>query len=79
MTTIRPAVESDTATIEALLAPEILRGSLRQAWLARWWALLSIAAQDALAASLSETALGALEGGGGPEPSLGDLLLDAVP
>lgn len=60
-------------------APEVLRESLRQAWLARWCALLSVAAQEALAASLTEPGLALLDGAAGPEPTVGDLLLDGGP
>ena len=47
------------------------------AWAARWWALLSVAAQEALAASLVEPSLQLLDGWDAAEPSLDDLLLDA--
>ena len=40
-------------------------------------ALLSVSAQDALAASLTEDSLALLDGTDGTEPTLGDLLLDA--
>ena len=60
-------------------APPALRESLRQAWLARWWGLLSVAAQDALAASSVETGFALLDGADGPEPPPGDLLLDGGP
>ena len=67
----------DLAAAKAREAPELLRASLRHAWAARWWALLSVAAQDALAASLTEPSLALLDGEDGAEPTLGDLLLDA--
>ena len=34
-------------------APPLLRASARQAWANRWWGLLSVAVQDALAATLT--------------------------
>ena len=67
----------DLAASKARGAPETLQASLRVAWAARWWALLSVAAQEALAASLVEPALQLLDGWDAAEPSLDDLLLDA--
>ena len=55
----------------------LLRQSARAAWHNRWWGLLSVAAQDALAASLSESVVRVLEGHDGIEPPIGDVLLDA--
>ena len=67
----------DLAASKARAAPELLQASLRVAWAARWWALLSVAAQEALAASLVEPSLQLLDGWDAAEPSLDDLLLDA--
>ena len=67
----------DLAASKARAAPELLQASLRVAWAARWWALLSVAAQEALAPSLVEPSLQLLGGWDAAEPSLDDLLLDA--
>ena len=60
-------------------APAPLRRSAEAAWRTRWWGLLSIAAQDALAATLNREGHLAL---GGPAPDedvpLGDVLVDAA-
>ena len=64
----------------AAAAPVLLRGSARQAWANRWWGLLSIAVQDALAATLCREGHLAL---GGPTANedipLADVLLAAAP
>ena len=60
-------------------APEVLRASLRAAWAARWWGLLSVAQQGALAASLGEALVLLPEGFDGEAPPLGDVLLDRAP
>ena len=56
-------------------APAVLKASLRQRWAARWWALLSVSAQDALAASLAEESLRLLDGRDAEAPPLSDVLL----
>ena len=56
-------------------APALLRASARMAWASRWWALLSVAQQIALAATLSEDALGGLDGFSGEPPPLAKVLL----
>ena len=65
------------AGAKARSAPAPLRASAAQAWRARWWGLLSVAAQGAFAATLAEDAVLALEGMDGPPPVLADVLLDA--
>ena len=65
------------ASRKASDAPDVLRASLFQAWSARWWGILSVAAQDALAASLGEALVCLPEGFDGEAPLLGDVLLDA--
>ena len=56
-------------------APALMRSSAGAAWRSRWWGLLSIAAQDALAASLLREGHRALGGAAGhDEPCLADVL-----
>ena len=55
-------------------AQDTLREALRHAWASRWRALLAVAAQDALAASLAEASFRLLDGHDAEEPPLGDLL-----
>ena len=70
------ALVRDLASAKARDAPEVLRGSLFYGWVSRWWALLSMAQQTALAASLSEEHMGVLHGTAADEPPLADVLLD---
>ena len=64
--------------IRAAEAPRLLRASAAQAWSNRWWGFLSIAVQDALAATLSLEGQCALGGcSADPDVPLGDVLLDA--
>ena len=56
---------------------EILCASLAAGWYSRWWAILSVASQDALAASLSEASLRLLDAADGLVPTIDDVLLDA--
>ena len=61
-------------------APQLLRASAQAAWTARWWGLLSVAVQDALAASLARDghlALGGFREDG--DLPLADLLSHASP
>ena len=55
-------------------APVLLRESLRSAWAARWWGLLSVAAQDALAGSLAEAPTRVLAEFDAVEPPLDEVL-----
>jgi hypothetical protein len=60
---------------KARAAPALLRGAARAAWLARWWGLLSVAAQSALAATLRGAPALALGGASGEdELDLGEVL-----
>ena len=62
-------------TLRTRRAPRVLRASAAQAWDRRWWALISVAAQDAVAASLVEGAVAAWPSPTGfDEPHLGDVL-----
>ena len=61
-------------------APRPLRTSAAQAWSNRWWGALSVAAQDALAATLSLEGHLALGGpAADPDVPLGDVLDFAAP
>ena len=63
---------------KARSAPALLRQSARAAWLSRWWGLLSVAAQSALAATLGGASALALGGPvGDEEVPLGDVLDEA--
>ena len=57
------------ATARARAAPSCIRASARHAWSTRWWTLLSVAQQSALAASLTDDAVGAVPGCDGEAPS----------
>ena len=60
---------------KARAAPALLRSSARAAWLSRWWGLLSVAAQSALASTLTGDGVLALGGPAGfDEVPLGDVL-----
>ena len=67
------------AAFRARAAPQALRRSAEHAWQARWWAILSVATQDALASTLVDDAPRYLHGRPPHVPTLGDLLLDAEP
>ena len=56
-------------------APQYLQVSARRTYEARWWALLSIVQQDALAGTLTDDSLATLDGHDDAELSLGDLIL----
>jgi len=60
-------------------APKRLRRSTAAAWEGRWWSMLSVAAQDALAATLVDDAPHLLHGWRGEEPPLGLLLHGEAP
>ena len=66
----------ELASAKARAAPAHLRQAARSAWQSRWWALLSVAVQDSLAATLVEDALPTLDGHDGAEPELTEVLLD---
>ena len=60
---------------KARSAPALLRASARTAWHARWWGLLSVATQSALAATLGGASALALGGpAGAEEVPLGSVL-----
>ena len=59
-------------------APRLLRKAAAAAWQRRWWALLSVAVQNALAQTLATDTPQAMCGGAGfDEPFLADVLDDA--
>ncbi len=60
---------------KARSAPQQLRGAARAAWHHRWWGLLSVAAQRALAATLSGEGAQAMGGpSGSDDPPLAEVL-----
>ena len=65
------------AAAEARTAPTFLCSSVAQAWRARWWALLSVVAKSAFAATLTGKGLASLDGCDGPGPALAGILADA--
>ena len=58
---------ANCAKLKARSAPALLRASARAAWHARWWGLLSVAAQSALAVTLSGEGTLALGGPAGAD------------
>ena len=70
---------SDLATYKSRTAHPSLQRATARAWEARWWALLSVAVQDAPAATLIEGAPHLLHGWYGDPPPLGELLLADAP
>ena len=60
-------------------APPRLRRSTARAWEARWWAMLSVAVQNALASTLVDDAPHLLHGCEGDGPPLGVLLHGEAP
>ena len=66
------------ATVKAREAPRQLRSAAVRAWEQRWWALLSVAAQSALASTLVDDAPDLLGGWDGPEPEVVEMLQDAL-
>ena len=64
------------AGAKARSAPEALRAAARAAWLSRWATLLSVAVQDALAATLVDDAVLPLDGVDGEAPPAAAVWLD---
>ncbi len=69
-------VVRDLAAVKARAAPRHLRGAARIGWGSHWWALLSVAAQCTLAATLVDGAVKVLDGVDGGEPLIPDVLFD---
>ena len=69
-------IVKELAWARARSAPRVLQLATYHAFAARWWALLSCAQQDCLAASLLDDGLALLDGCDGAEPALTDVLLD---
>ena len=68
------------ARFRARAAPQLLRRSAAVAWSNRWWGILSIAVQDALAATIARDGHLALGGTDADEEvPLADVLLSAAP
>ena len=65
------------AEAKAADAPRALRKATALALERRWWNLLAVATQDALAATLLHDAPHLLHGAPAKAPPLGDLLLDS--
>ena len=64
------------AAARARTAPKFLQVSARLAFERRWWALLSCAQQDALAATLVDDAVELLDGHDDAPPLVADVLVD---
>ena len=69
----------ELANEKSAKAPPRLRQSTARAWEARWWAMLSVAVQNALAATLVDDAPHLLHGWEGDGPPLGALLHGDAP
>ena len=65
------------AKAKARQAPERLRTAVQLGYARRWWAMLGVAVQDALASTLVEDAPELLDGVDGEEPPLCSLLGEA--
>ena len=70
---------ADMAKHKARGAPRLLRTAARAAWHARWWGLLSVACQTALATTLSGSGVLALGGPAGFDDVLLENVLDDAP
>ena len=67
-------------SVHARRAPPVLQATAVRAWQRRWWCLLSVAVQDALAATLVEDGASALGGAAGfQEPFLEQVLSPELP
>ena len=69
-------VVTQLATARARAAPNHLQLSARLAYEARWWAILSCAQQDALAATLVDDGILLIDGHDGMAPELVEVLVD---
>ena len=69
----------DLAKEKSQSAPPRLRGSTAFAWENRWWGMLSVAAQNVLAATLIDDAPHLLHAWEGLDPPLGMLLHGDAP
>jgi hypothetical protein len=65
---------SDLAHARAREAPARVRQAAASGWRRRWWAMLSVAAQDSLASTLVDDSLLLLDGQDGVEPVLSDIV-----
>ena len=64
------------AIAKAREAPPYLQAAARGAYEMRWWALLSCAQQNALAATLVDDSVLLLDGRDAPAPELAEILID---
>ena len=71
-------VLAQLAFTRARAAPQHLQLATRTALVGRWWALLSVAQQDALAATLVDDCPLALDGHDGAEPAFSELVADML-
>ena len=69
----------ELAEARSAQAPPRLRRSTARAWEARWWGMLAVAVQNALAATLVDDAPHLLHGWEGERPPLGVLLHGEAP
>ena len=67
------------AALRAQGAPPLLRVAAQAAWAARWWAMLGVAQQTTLAATLVEPSFPTLDALAGEAPPLADVLLEGEP
>ena len=67
---------SQLAAAKARSAPRLLQPSMTRVWRARWTCMASVAAQDALAATLVNDGLALLDGKEGTEPRAIDAWVD---
>ena len=73
----RGGLRAPVARATSRRVPELLRGAAVQAYVRRWTALLAVAAQRALAASLLQSPLFGETCVDGAEPPVSDVLVDA--
>ena len=66
------------AAARARQSPAMLQASAAAAWRSRWLSLLSVAQQDALAASLVDDGLLLLDGRDGPVPCAAEVWVDVA-
>ena len=69
---------ANLAAARARAAPRHLQLAARLAFESRWWALLSCAQQDALAATLVDDGVLLLDGHDGAIPEAADVILDEL-
>ena len=68
------ALLRDLANARARDAPARVKRAAAVGWLRRWWAMVSVSAQDSLAATLVDDGMLLLDGQDGAMPCLGDIV-----